>query len=69
MVGAVAIATACRILEAVWNTVMPYESVLLSRLRTSLAEIPEVVELSLFGTTSEGEVDDGLMSTIWSDWA
>jgi selenocysteine lyase/cysteine desulfurase len=53
VVGAVAIAAGCRTLEVVWNSVMPYESVLLSRLRSGLAEIPEVVELSLFGSASE----------------
>jgi selenocysteine lyase/cysteine desulfurase len=53
VIGAVAIAAACRALEVVWNSVIPYETVLLGRLRSGLAEIPEVVELSLFGPASE----------------
>lgn len=53
VLGAVALAAACQTLGVAWDSVVPYESVLLARLRSGLAEIPEVVELSLFGPTSE----------------
>jgi selenocysteine lyase/cysteine desulfurase len=53
VIGAVALAAACTALSAAWNSVMPYESVLFGRLRSGLAEIPELTEMSLFGSTSE----------------
>ncbi|TCO54371.1 aminotransferase class V-fold PLP-dependent enzyme [Actinocrispum wychmicini] len=69
VVGAVALAAACRALEVAWNSLMPYESALLGRLRSGLVEIPEVVELSLFGPASDrlgmvAFVVDGLDSAL-----
>ncbi|NUT51146.1 MAG: aminotransferase class V-fold PLP-dependent enzyme [Saccharothrix sp.] len=53
VIGAVALATACETVRTAWDSLIPYESVLLTRLRTGLAEIPEVDELSLFGFTED----------------
>ncbi|MFE9748081.1 aminotransferase class V-fold PLP-dependent enzyme [Saccharothrix saharensis] len=75
VVGAVALAAACQTLRTAWNSVMPYESVLLNRLRSGLAEVPEVVEVSLFGPASErvamvaftvDGVDSALLATALS---
>jgi selenocysteine lyase/cysteine desulfurase len=75
VVGAVALAAACQTLQTTWNSVMPYESVLLTRLRSGLAEIPEVAEVSLFGPASErvamvaftvDGVDSALLTTALS---
>ncbi|MGX7827229.1 aminotransferase class V-fold PLP-dependent enzyme [Actinokineospora sp. 24-640] len=74
-IGAVALAAACQTLQVAWDSLMPYEAVLLSRLRSGLAEIPEVRELSLFGPTAErvgivtftvDGVDPGLLATALS---
>lgn len=75
VIGAVALAAACDALRVRWDSLIPYESVLLARLRSGLAEIPEVRELSLFGAASErvgivsflvDGVDPGLLATALS---
>jgi selenocysteine lyase/cysteine desulfurase len=75
VVGAVALATACRTLSAASATLMPYEAVLAGRLRSGLNEIPEYRELSLFGPESERlaivsfvveGVDPGLLASVLS---
>ncbi|MEU4742604.1 aminotransferase class V-fold PLP-dependent enzyme [Actinosynnema sp. NPDC023658] len=75
VIGAVALAAACETVRTAWDSLIPYESVLLTRLRTGLAEIPEVNELSLFGLTEDrigivsftvDGVDPGLLATALS---
>ncbi|MFX0592766.1 aminotransferase class V-fold PLP-dependent enzyme [Melissospora conviva] len=75
VIGAVALATACRVLRPAWDSIMAYESALLTRLRTGLAEIPGVGELSLFGpassrvgivTMSLDGIDSGLLASALS---
>ena len=49
VVGAYALAVACRTLRRSWDAVTEHEEQLLDRLRTGLANIPGVRQLSIFG--------------------
>jgi selenocysteine lyase/cysteine desulfurase len=75
VVGAIALAAACDVLRRAWGSLVPYEAALQARLRTGLAEIPELRELSLFGPNSPrlgivtmtlDDVDAGLLATALS---
>lgn len=53
VVGVHALATACAALGRHWEPILAHERVLLHRLRTGLATVPGLHELSVFGTASD----------------
>lgn len=66
MIGAYAIASACKALtEAGFDSLVTRERELLARLRDGLAELPEVRVLSLFGS---GSARVGVLSFVVRGW-
>lgn len=75
VLGAIALAAACDALRVIWDSLVPYESALYSRLRSGLADTPDVVELSLFGSDSTRvgivsfaveDIDSALLASVLS---